>query len=193
MCLGSVDADMANCAKAVRAGTNQSGPYSEFKQPENSLLTKPAMLKLQKRPKDRVGVFAALHERGIIFDATTPLQEDHKKLLLVEAPGFMLPIVASPQSEQSVAAPPSKSRMLKQVASCGSALPDEEDPGLAKRVRRPTMFYGESSSDSEANSGSSDGSESSDSSFSPSKQYYNGSQTAIYFVQASNRREGERS
>ena len=79
--------------------------------------------------------------------------------------GLMLPLVASPQSEQSVAAPPSKSRMQKQMASCDSALPDEDDPGLAKRVRRPTMFYGESSSDSEANSGSSDGSDSSGSSF----------------------------
>ena len=64
------------------------------------------MLKLQKRPQDRVGVFAALQERGIAFDPTTPLQEDLKKLLLADAPGFMLPLVASPQSEQSVAAPP---------------------------------------------------------------------------------------
>ena len=82
---------MANCAKAVRAGTNQSGPFLAFKQPENSLLTKPAMLKLQKRPQDRVGVFAALQERGIAFDPTTPLQEDLKKLLLADAPGSHAP------------------------------------------------------------------------------------------------------
>ena len=55
--------------------------------------------------------------------------------------------------------------MQKQMASCDSALPDEDDPGLAKLVRRPTMFYGEASSDSEGNSGSSDGSDSSGSSF----------------------------
>ena len=159
MCLGSVDADMANCAKAVRAGTNQSGPYSAFKQPENSLLTKPAMLKLQKRPQDRVGVFAALQERGIAFDPTTPLQEDLKKLLLADAPGFMLPLVASPQSEQYVAAPLEVAH-AEADGEFDDALPDA-GPVLAKRVRRPTQFYGESSSDSEANSGSSDGSDSS--------------------------------
>ncbi len=103
MCLGSVLPTWPNCAKAVRAGTNQSGPYSAFK-PENNRLTKPAMLKLQ--PQDRVGVFAALQERGIAFGPTTPLQEDLKKLLLADVPVFMLPLVASPQSEQSVAAPP---------------------------------------------------------------------------------------
>ncbi len=96
---------MAKYAKAVRAGTIKRGPCSAFK-PETSLtpaLT-PAMLQLQKRPQDRVGVFAALQERGIVVDPTTPSQ-DLKKLFLVDAAGFMLPLVTSPQSEQYVAGP----------------------------------------------------------------------------------------
>ncbi len=154
---------MAKYAKAVRAGTIKRGPFSAFK-PENSLtpaLT-PAMLQLQKRPQDRVGVVAAMQERGIVFDPTTPFQ-DLKKLLLVDAAGFMLPLAASPQSEQSVAAPLEVAH-AEADGEFDSALPDDADQGLAKRVRRPPRFYGDSSSDSEANSGSSDGSDSGDSS-----------------------------
>ena len=64
--------------------------------------------------------------------------------------------------------PHSKSRL--QVGEFDSALPDDAGSGLAKRVRRPTRFYGESSSDSETNSGSSDGSDSSGASFSQQTQ-----------------------
>ena len=152
-------ADMAKYAKAVRAGTTKRAPFTAFK-PENSLtpaLT-PAMLQLQKRPQDRIGVVAALQERGIVFDPKTPFQ-DLKKLLLVDAAGFMLPLVASPQSEQSVAAPLEVAH-AEADGEFDNALP-ADGPGLAKRVRRPTRFFGESSSDSEANSGSSDGSDSS--------------------------------
>ncbi len=72
----------------------------------------------------------------------------------------MLPLVASPQSEQSVAAPLEVAH-AEADGEFDGALPDDADPGLATRVRRPTRFYGESSSDYEANSGSSDGSDSS--------------------------------
>ena len=154
-------ATLAQYAKDVRDGKkSRRTPWSEFKT-ENSLtptLT-PAVRQLRKRPSSKEDIVAILVERGIEHKLLGNFQ-DLKKLIPIDAAGFMIPWAGLPGDVHAPA------DALEDAYSSADALEDahaaadlEEEAivpdaaahpgGRPKRARHQNRFFGDDrSSDS---------------------------------------------